>query len=416
MAFEMEFDEDSIVANTDADVPVDEVVEETEETETETSDETEETDETKEEETEEETEEEDKDDKKVKTKKKDEEEKEEDPFDGHRYTRPRYKDIVTKYPKLFNDFPQLKVAFFRERDLTKLYPTLDDAQTAYDKAEMYESASAAILSGNADDFIDLMTRSKNEDVLKSFSATFLPAIYKADKDGFNEHFVTPIISRLVASMKANGKKFDNDTLVDAAKIISKFVFDSEEEPEIKPVKIDTKKNTDQERFWQERGVEFQQQTQFTGYNKAFELIKQTIKPLSKDLGLNDKKTDLLAKEMFNDLDEILGQDSRYQSQIKSLWSSAKSKGFNSNTSARIIDLYLSRVKAVIPGIKARHLKELGYKASKKVETESGDQEATNRPIGSKSPSLSAGIVNTKQVDWSKTSERDYMDGKITYLK
>ena len=412
---DIDFNEDDVVVDTDADLPEfpDETSEETKEEETEETKEDEQ-EEVEEEKSEEENEEETEDEKDTKKSKKDkEEEEDEDPFKDHKYTRPKYKDIVAKYPRLFKEFPELSKAFFRERDFTKLFPTLSDAQDAANKAQMYDVSAQALLSGDAKDFIDLMKRSKNDDVLQSFTSTFLPAIYEADKEGFQEHFVTPIISRLVTVMKTNGKKFDNDAMVDAAKVVAKFIFNSEEEPEVKPKKIEKKEDDEQNNFWARRGAEFQQDVQFRGYTQAHELVLSTIKPHIKEAGLNEKKANLLSREMFEDIDAILGKDERYQSQIASLWKSARGKGFNGEIGNRIINLYMSKVKAVLPGIKARHFKELGIKSSTKTGAE--DTNVT-RPTGSNTPSSAGSKASAKDIDWSKTSDADYMAGKITYKK
>src|SRR5271169_344060 len=44
--------------------------------------------------------------------------------------RPTFKEINAKFPTLFKDFPGLKHAFFKEREYSALFPTVEDAKVA----------------------------------------------------------------------------------------------------------------------------------------------------------------------------------------------------------------------------------------------------------------------------------------------
>ena len=47
----------------------------------------------------------------------------------------RRKEILTKYPNLFKDFPYLEKAYYREQQFTEIYPTIDDARAASEKGQ-----------------------------------------------------------------------------------------------------------------------------------------------------------------------------------------------------------------------------------------------------------------------------------------
>ena len=120
-----------------------------------------------------------------KDKKEDKEEKEDDdPFADHRYTRPSYKKIVQDFPELFKKYPQLKTAFFRENKFTEHFPRLEDAALAAQKADMYDTAASAILSGDAKDFFTLLDKSDNGEVIKLFASIIILTLHSYDKQMF----------------------------------------------------------------------------------------------------------------------------------------------------------------------------------------------------------------------------------------
>jgi len=66
--------------------------------------------------------------KKEEAKEEEEEEEEEELELGPR--RPSFKEIKEKYPDFFKTFPELREAFFRESEYTKIFPTVEDAKEA----------------------------------------------------------------------------------------------------------------------------------------------------------------------------------------------------------------------------------------------------------------------------------------------
>lgn len=395
-------DDEDVFVDTDDLTPEDDVEEDIEE-DTSNSDKDEEDTNTEDESTDDESEDKD-DDKELKNKDKsvkDKNTKEDDPFAEHKYTRPQYKQITKEFPDLFKKFPALKTAYFREKSFTDIYPRVEDAQLAAQKATMYDTAAGAILSGEAKDFIGLLTDSNNEDTVKSFANTFVPALYSHDKELFNTVIVEPITTRLINRLASDGKKFNNEALSDAAKVLSAYLYDSEEIPKIKNPEPAAKKD-DKESYWHERAEEFTRDTKLDGYNQAFSLVKEQITDLAKQAGLAGRKAQIFAQEVFNDVDDVLAKDERYQRQIASLFADSKRKGFNRQHSQRIVNAYISRVKAVLPMVKAKHAKEL--KVEKKVDSNN----TSTRPTGSKRPAENTNF-DVSKVDWSKTTDADWMN-------
>src|SRR3990167_9176528 len=69
------------------------------------------------------------------TEEKEEPEKEEEPERLDLVAPVRKKEILAKYPTIFKDFPYLEVAYFRDRQFSEIFPTVDDAKEAQEKAD-----------------------------------------------------------------------------------------------------------------------------------------------------------------------------------------------------------------------------------------------------------------------------------------
>src|SRR5437660_282354 len=55
--------------------------------------------------------------------------------EGGEVTLPQFKEITKKYPNFFKDFPNLRHAFFREKEYSEIFSTVDEAKEAQEDIE-----------------------------------------------------------------------------------------------------------------------------------------------------------------------------------------------------------------------------------------------------------------------------------------
>ena len=113
-----------------------------------------------------------------------------------------------------------------------------------------------------------------------------------------------------------------------------------------------------------------------------------------------------ADKILKRVNEVLSSDERHMAAMRSMWEKAERSGFSAEWRNRIRNYYLSRAKAILPGIRAKAKSEATHKP--------GTAPRNQVPVG-RSGSGSGGKVplSAKHIDYSKTSDMDILNGKVT---
>ncbi len=89
-------------------------------------------------------------------------EEEAEPDDDPIITPPSRREILTKYPNLYKDFPHLEKAFYREQKYTEIYPTIKHAEAASEKARVWDNLENDLGQGNLSGILNAVaTTDKN---------------------------------------------------------------------------------------------------------------------------------------------------------------------------------------------------------------------------------------------------------------
>ena len=125
----------------------------------------------------------------------------------------------------------------------------------------------------------------------------------------------------------------------------------------------------------------------------------------------DKVMTEVQDQMQSDRDHI-----RY---MDSLWAKAKKAGYTGDWKSSIISAYLARAKSLVPAIRSRLVSEalgtssnINGKKSKLVETQTSRKESGSSGREAKESKT----IDSRRVDWSKTSDIDLLEDRITYKK
>lgn len=385
---------------------VDESSEESEESEEDESEESEESEET-EESSDESDDSKDKKDKSEKSEKTDDE-KEEDELDSQKpiFHRPAFRAIREEFPTLFKKFPELRTVFFRERDFTKIFPTLNDAQEAAELGKAFQGISESLLAGSPNELLSSLKES-NEEALGSVVENFLPAVYNLDKKLFFKT-VNPLMERFVQGMAEAAKQSGDDNMRKAALYVGKYMTGEFKIPTSES-REDPKNDAGKQRLDQER-QEFNNSRYSTARLDVVEDCEARLNDLitpKLDADLSDFVKEALTNKIITELNKTLSADEGYQAVVNSLWRQWAKVSFSGNEfKKKITSAYLTRAKQILPGVRTKVMAESAKKGQKKQIVKK--VESTNQKVENNSTS--------KKIDWSKTSDADYLNGKITYLK
>lgn len=290
----------------------------------------------------------------------------------------RRKEILTKYPTLFKDFPYLERAYFRDREFTEVYPTIEDAREAKSKADTLDDLENSIM--NKGDIGAIFQNVKSESV-ESFHRVvdnLLPALEAADKDAYY-HVLGNVIKSTIMSMATEGKNMGDNgqPLLAAANILNQYVFGSQNFTA--PGKLSKEANPEEKSRETELAAREQQMITERFESARDDLQTRVDNTLRATIDVNidptGRMSDYLRKnavrDAFDNLEKMIANDKGFRTVLDKLWERSYQSKFNKDSLDRIRSAYLSKAKTLLPTVikqaRAEALKGLG----KRTQSEQG---------------------------------------------
>lgn len=294
--------------------------------------------------------------------------------------RPTYRQVIDKYPKIFKDFPGLRDVFFRERDYSRVFPTVEDASEAYDQLNTLKAGEQIISNGNPKDFLEVL-RDYDPNKEAQFVEQFLPTLYKNNKRAF-EAVTEPVIQYALRSMHMDAKRNGNENLTNSAVNVYEWLFGSDDiESGGKPQRLTPaapqndpeKENLRQEnqRLLSTRHNEFVDGALNSASRKIDSIIKTA---LPEEVSGFEVKS--ITREVMDRLGAVLRADSAHRSNMDRLIRNGRNDAYSEAARERLSSAFLSRAKLALPEI----IKKVKSEALGKG-TSSPRKAVPNRPNG-----------------------------------
>jgi len=311
----------------------------------------------------------------------------------------RRKEILAKYPKLFKDFPYLEKAYYREQQFTEVFPTVNDAKVAVEKAQIMDQIEQQVMGG---DITQVLQAAKNEnhEAFLRIADNYLPALRQVDQQAYY-HVLGGVIKDTILTMVKEGRALGQQgaPLQAAANVLNQFIFGSQNFQPHTPLSRQDRPE-DRQRESQLRNYEAQQfkekfeSTRDDLQSRADNVLKSTI---DQNIDPNKSMTDYVRnhakQEAFDTLETLISKDTRFRGLIDKLWEKAYEKRFDKESTDRIKAAYLSKAKTLLPTVikKARNEALKGLGRSRDEDTE--DMTPKKGPIVSgKSTAPSSGKI------------------------
>lgn len=306
----------------------------------------------------------------------------------------RFGDIRQKFPTLFKEFPQLRHVFFRERQYSEIYPSVDDAREANEKASVLDALEEHVLSGDPGPLIRSI---KDQKAQEAFARNFLPSLYEANPTLYTSITVPLLKNAIHMAAKQSEANDDKQTLL-ATKYLAKFFFGSTAIPDQEPMAVAKLERTpamDEGRY-----KEFDEEVK----ENVLENINNAIVSHLKGQKLSPFLARSVAQSIGDEVFTVLRNDRVHNKNMEMLWNHAAKNGFSRQWKARIANAVLARANSILPRVAAKVKAEaIGNGPSKPQKRK--DVPVSGRP-GGKSPSLSP-----KSIDWKNTSDMDILNGR-----
>jgi hypothetical protein len=322
-----------------------------------------------------------------------------------------YQAIKKTNPELFKKYPDLKNVIFREQRYATMFPSVEDAEEAKSRNEAFSRLESDILDGNPKELLQAV-EATDKAALGKFVHNILPALLTQDKELYSEVIALPI-KRAIQQAYIQAKKSNNTNLMNSALYLDDFFFEGDgisNDPKLNSApKKESKKDPDVERLERERDEHAERiRGEFNDSvieSLRFRLGKEITGALTQ-YEFDSYKRKNVARDIENEVNTMLTNDARYQASIKSLYKQASSARFTPEWKARIISAYLARAKAVLPVARKKVIEEATGRKSAPSEKK--------RLVPTNLSTQTHHTLNAKDIDRSKTSDRDILDGKITF--
>lgn len=315
---------------------------------------------------------------------------------------PSRKEILTKYPNLYKDFPHLERAYYREQKYSELLPTIEDAQQAVEKATLLDNYEKEIYGGSTETLLATV-RDNDKEAYAKLVDNYLPTLYKVDQNSYY-HTIGNVIKHTIISMVRDGKEKDDEELSTAAAVLNQYIFGttkfthpqnlSKEE-----VNNETKEKEDKvaqrEREFVER--QFNSAKDDLG-TRVDNILKASV---DKAIDPNESMTDFVKKvasrEVLEGLEDLISRDTRFRTIYDRLWERAFENDFDKESMDRIKSAYLSKAKTLLPLLikKARNEALRGTNRKASDDNNSKDRKGP-LPVGKtrSSTTLASGRANS----------------------
>ena len=346
-------------------------------------------------------------------------EEEVEPKDILPHERPTFTDLKNAFPELFKKFPSLRDVVFREKAYTELFPTVEDARTAIDDSQALNVVRESVLDGDGVKFFESVKEASPDGLLK-FSRNILPALFKISPEA---HWAaaTPLLENIV---KGFGNSKDEKVL-EAATLFAEFLFGEDGKDILAGKKTLVQKveqkqeDPERKKFESDRFKAFNNDLSTHVQSGVKDLILEKDKNgnlrLDPDEVFSDWMKNTLTGKIAEEIDAQIAADKAHVQYMNGLWSRARKDGYSSEWKSRISSAYLARARQLVSSVRSRLVSEaLGTKVKssdkrlkvvekKRVEGSSSGRETKNNEN-----------INAKKVDWSRTSDDDFLNDNITY--
>lgn len=207
--------------------------------------------------------------------------------------------------------------------------------------------------------------------------------------------------------KASAEQSGNKNLLFAVQHLSHFIFGDPNIPEdrqVDPNLMREKMQLEHEKrqLAEGRVGEFQSAVNYQIKADAAGAILEGLDPNN---ALPELVRNTIVEKVMFETARQLENDAALQRQMKTLWQQATPRGISRELAQKIHSVYLAKFNAVMPAIRS------------KIRSDAMPKKAVQRnrsvPSSGAVPRREGDKVNPKDVDWSKTSTEDFLNGKVS---
>jgi hypothetical protein len=268
---------------------------------------------------------------------------------------PRKKEILEEFPELFKKFPTIEASIYRDKQFTEVFPTPADARESLEKSNAFDRVYDRLMNGSVQDVLSGV-KEDNPEAFKASVDNLLVDLHSVDKEAYY-HVIGNVAQDFILRMVSTAKSQNNEALGVAAQILNQFIFGTDE---FVPQQRLAKQIQRDDEVVRER-----EELNRTKFNDAIDdVVTKTDNQLMRTIdayidpkgALTDYVKKIASKKVFDELEQVIGQDKAFKAVINSMWKRVIDSNYEQSGRDKIRSAYLSKAKTLLPKLltKARN--------------------------------------------------------------
>lgn len=279
------------------------------------------------------------------------------------------KNFLKEFPEAFKKFPQLEVAFYREKKYAEMFPTTDDAKEALDKVTNYDKFEGSLLSGDLDTVLGSV-KTSDEKAFNKMVDNYLPMLGKVDQNAYF-HVINGVIKNTIIAMIREGDSLKNDDLKNAAVLLNQFITGKSDF--VAPTTFGPHKTKEPDEATSEQTAYLTERLETTIEELTARSQNSVKSTVSKHIDPKGAMTDYVKRTAIRDamseVDELIAKDVRFTAIKDRLWQVAIKNKFSKSSLGDIEKAYLNKARTLLPSIIQKHRNEALKGLGKRVNEE-----------------------------------------------
>lgn len=326
--------------------------------------------------------------------------------------------IEKKYPGVLKDFPQLRRAFFRDQQFSKIVDTPEQLEEISNKANVLDSFEQDLLKGDSSRLLETL-KEADTGAQEKFILDFLPTVEKANKELVGK-VVFPYLRRILNNASVDAKSSKNANLERSVSHIANYLW-----PQLKgelpddPANVPSAKDSPEVKAANERATRAEQALRQNFHGSVVKTASDRFSreidaTLERDTRFSPIERRAIADQIFRGVTSLMDKDPKYNRLVDSRWAQARANGYPDSMKSQVINTFLGGARNRLQSVRARviaaALKEKGVKVTKGKPPVAPGQGSSSRRVGGVKPGT---------IDYTKTSDDDILSGdekRITLRK
>lgn len=268
----------------------------------------------------------------------------------------RKKEILSKYPKLFKEFPHLEKAYYKEQQYAELgLATIDDAKEAIEKVKVLDAFESDLMQGNTEKLLKSV-KETNPDAFAKVADEYLQTLGRVDKDAYFT-VIGNLMKHTIVGMVNEAKRLGEEkgsALQESAAVLNQYLFGTSEFEPPKKLAKESKDTSEADKLKKER-EEFEQSRLDNAKSEVTSRFDGVLKnTIADNIDKNDAMSAYVKRNAIREVQEtvkeMLAEDKAFTGLVDRLFKNANEDKYSRASLDKILATYRTKARVILPSV------------------------------------------------------------------